>query len=102
MSSSLQDSALCSSQWMVSACPQISKSSRPFTKPLGIVPRASITIGITVTFIFHSFFLVLWQDSGTYLSFRFLLFLLCGSPRRQSSLFARFFFLFFSFFFFFF
>ena len=41
--------------WMVSACPLISKFSSPFTNLLGIVPSARITIGITVTFMFHVF-----------------------------------------------
>ena len=36
--------------WMVSM------SSSPFINPLVTVPSAPITIGITVTFIFHSFF----------------------------------------------
>ena len=35
--------------WMVTARPPISISSRPFIKPLGIVPSASITIGIVMT-----------------------------------------------------
>ena len=52
---------------MVSACPLISKSSSLFTNPLGIAPSASITIGITATFMFH-YFLVLWQGLGTYVS----------------------------------
>ena len=38
--------------WRVSACALISKSSSPFTNPLGIVPNSSITIVITVTFVF--------------------------------------------------
>ena len=38
------------------SCPLISKSSSPFTNSLGIVPSAPTTIGITVTFMFHSFF----------------------------------------------
>ena len=42
--------------WMVSTCPLISKSSGPFTNPLGIIPSAPITIGITVIFMFYSFF----------------------------------------------
>ena len=41
---------------MVSTRPLISKSSSPFIHPLVIVPRAPITIGITVTYMFHSFF----------------------------------------------
>ena len=42
--------------WMVSARPLISKSSSPFNNPLIIVPRAPITIGVNVTYMFHSFF----------------------------------------------
>ena len=42
--------------WMVSTRPSTSKSSRPFNKPLVTVPKAPITIGIIVTFIFHRFF----------------------------------------------
>ena len=57
--------------WMASTCPLISKSSCLFTKPLEIVPSESIKIIITVTFIFHSFFLVSWQHLGTNLSFYF-------------------------------
>ncbi len=42
--------------WMVSTRPPTSKSSGPFNNPLVTVPKAPITIGIIVTFIFHSFF----------------------------------------------
>ena len=42
--------------WMVSTQPPTSKSSRPFNNPLVTVPKAPITIGIIVTFMFHSFF----------------------------------------------
>ena len=42
--------------WMVSARPLISKSSIPSTSSLGTVPSAPITISITVTLMFHSFF----------------------------------------------
>ena len=42
--------------WMVSTRPPTSKSSRPFNNPLVLVPKAPITIGIIVTFMFHSFF----------------------------------------------
>ena len=41
---------------MVSTRPPTSKSSRPFNNSLVTVPRAPITIGIIVTFMFHSFF----------------------------------------------
>ena len=44
--------------WMVSIRPQISNSSSPFIKPLGIVASAPITIGIDVTFMFQSFFFI--------------------------------------------
>ena len=50
---------------MVSVCPLISKCSSPFTKHLGIVPSARI--GITVTFMFHTFFSS--QARSKYLSF---------------------------------
>ena len=42
--------------WMVSTRSPTSKSSRPFNNPLVTVPKAPITIGIFVTFIFHRFF----------------------------------------------
>ena len=42
--------------WMVSTHPFISKSSSLFINPLVTVPRALITIGITVTLMFYSFF----------------------------------------------
>ena len=41
--------------WMVTRLPT-SKSSRPFNNPLVTAPKAPITIGIIVTFMFHSFF----------------------------------------------
>ena len=42
--------------WMVSARPPTSKSSSPFCNPFVTVPKAPITIGIIVTFMFHIFF----------------------------------------------
>ena len=56
--------------WMVSICPLISKFSSSFTNPLEIVPNVPITIGITITIMFHSY-LVLLQGLDFYLSFAF-------------------------------
>ena len=53
--------------WIVSTCPPASKSSRPFNNPLVIVPKAPITIGTIVSFMFHSFFNSLARSR--YLSF---------------------------------
>ena len=52
---------------MVTICPLISYSSSPFTKPLGIVQGAPITIGITATFMFHSFYSYLERSRYLYL-----------------------------------
>ena len=40
---------------MVSTCPLISQSFSPLTNTSGIIPSAPTTIGITVTFMYHSF-----------------------------------------------
>ena len=53
--------------WMVSTRPPTSKSSRPFNTPSVTVPKAPITIGTIVTFMFHSFFNSLARSR--YLSF---------------------------------
>ena len=62
----------------------IAKSSNPFTNLLMTVPRASITISITSTFVFHSFF-----NSQVRLRYYPLLFaffqIYCGQPKQQSS-----------------
>ena len=62
--------------WLVSTRPPTSKSSRPFNNPLVIVPKAPITIGKIVTFMFHSFFNSLARSRYLpffSLSFRFIL-----------------------------
>ena len=64
--------------WMVSTRPPTSKSSSPFNSPLVTVLNAPITIGIIVTFKFHSFFLIPQQGLGTYPSFHILSVLYCG------------------------
>ena len=74
---------------MVSTCPLIFKSSHSCTNPLVTVPSAPITIGITITFMFHCFS-VLKQDLGIYLFFSFPSVLPCGQSEWQSSLFGRF------------
>ena len=42
--------------WMVYTRPPTSKSSEPFNNSLVTVPKAPITIGTIVNFMFHSFF----------------------------------------------
>ena len=61
---------------IVSTRPPTSKSSRPFNNPLVIEPKAPITIGTIVTFMFHSLFNSLARLrylSFFSLSFRFIL-----------------------------
>ena len=83
--------------WMVSARLSISISSSVLNKILGTAPSAPIIIGVTVTFMFHSYF-----SSVSCLAFRFLRFSPSDLIGRQNSLFDRFFPFpfFFSFFFF--
>ena len=61
--------------WMVSTRPLISKSFSPFINPLVTVPRAPITTGIYVTFMFYSFFNSLARSRYLFflLSFNFTL-----------------------------
>ena len=74
---------------VVSTHPLISKSSSPFTYLLEIVPRAPITISITVTFMFHNSFN--FRARSRYSSlFLLSLILLCGLPDEQNSQFSRF------------
>ena len=69
---------------MVSTRLFISKSSCPFDNPLVTVPKAPITIGIIVTFMFHSFFSIPKQGPATYYSFHFLSVLFYCQPDQQS------------------
>ena len=62
--------------WIVCTRPPTSKSSRPFNDPSVIVPKAPITIGKIVTFMFYSFFKSLARSRYLYFfshSFSFIL-----------------------------
>ena len=77
--------------WMVSTFPSTSKSSSPFNSPLVTVQKAPITLDITVTIMFLSFFFsILKQGRATYSSFHFLSVLFCGQPGQQSRQFCKF------------
>ena len=73
---------------MVSTRSPTSKSSTPFNNPLVTVPKAPITIGIIVTFMFHSFFNSLARSM--YLSPFSRSVLFCGLPGQQNRQFCRF------------
>ena len=78
--------------WMVSTYSLISKSSSPCTNTLVNVPSVPITIDITVTFMFHSFFSSLKRPR--HLSLFSLSFILpCSQPEQQSPLFGGSFFM---------
>ena len=62
--------------WIISTRPLISMFSGPYSNPLVTLPWAPITIGITVSFMFHCFFGSLartWYLSLLLLSFTFTL-----------------------------
>ena len=62
--------------WMISAHLPISNSSSPLVSFRGIVPSASITVGITVTFMFHSLFSSLARSKYLFLFSFSLIFML--------------------------
>ena len=88
VSSSFQDSSQDSGRSLVSIVSTrltTSMSSRPFNNPLVIVPKAPITIGTIVTFMFHSLFNSLARSrylSFFSLSLRFILWS-TGTAKRQ-------------------
>ena len=86
--------------WMVSTRPPTSKSSRPFNNPLATVPKAPITIGIIVTFIFHSFFNSLARSRYLSLFSHSFSFILRSAGIAKSTILQIFFFFFFFFFYF--
>ena len=76
---------------MYSIRPLISKSSRPFTNPLMTVSKVPITVGIIVTFMFHSFFFQFSSKVEVLIVlFCFFSILLCGQPGQQSPQFCKF------------
>ena len=75
--------------WMVATRSLISKSSCPFSNPFVTVPKAPLTIGIIVTFMYHVFS-ILEQGRSTYPSFHILSVLFCGQPGQKSQQFCRF------------
>ena len=79
--------------WMVSTRPPTFKSSRLFNNPLVTVPKAPITIGIIVTFMFHSFFNSLVKPRNFSHSFTFFQFYSVVSRDSKVNNFADFLFL---------
>ena len=79
--------------WIVSTRPPTCKSSRPFNNPYVIVPKAPITIGIFVTFMFHRFINSLARSR--YLSFfsRSFSFILWSAGAAKSTILQILFFL---------
>ena len=72
--------------WVVSTRPPTCKSCRYFNNTFVIVPRAPITIGTIVTFMFHSFFNSLARSR--YLSFfsHSFRFILCSAGTAKSTI----------------
>ena len=83
--------------WMVSTRPSTSKSSRLFNNHLVTVPKASITIGIIVTFMFHRFFNSLARSRYLSLFSHSFSFILWSAATAKSTVFQIFFFFFFLF-----
>ena len=80
--------------WMVSTRPPTSKSS-PFNNPLVTEPKAPITIGIIVTFMFHSFFNSLARSRYLSLFSHSFSFILWSAETAKSTILQIFFFFFF-------
>ena len=78
--------------WMVSTRPLTSKSSCPFNNPLVTVPKEPMTTGIILTFMFHSFSILL-QVRDTCPAFHILSVLFCGQTGQQSRRFCKYYFL---------
>ena len=81
--------------WIVSIRRPTSKSPRPFNNPLVIGPKAPITIGTIVTFMFHSFFNSLARSRYLSLFSHFFRFILWSAGIANSTILQVFFFFFF-------
>ena len=79
---------------MVSTRPPTSKSSSLFNNPLVTIPKAPITIGIIVTFMFHSFFQFSSKVEVLILLFTFFQFYSVVSRDSKIDNFVNFFFFF--------
>ena len=80
--------------WMVSTRPPTSKSSRPFNNLLVTVPKAPITIGMIVTFMFHSFFNSVARSRYSSLFSHSFSFILWSAVTAKSTILQIFFFVF--------
>ena len=80
--------------WMVSTRPPTPKSSSPFNNPLVTVPKAPVTIGIIVTFMFHSFFNSLGRLRCLSFFSHSFSFILCSAVTAKSTILQIFFFFF--------
>ena len=79
--------------WIVSTFLLIYKSLSPFTNPSGIVPSAPITTGITITFMFHSFFSSLAKSRNLSLFILSFIFTLLSVGIAESTIWQALFFL---------
>ena len=70
--------------WMVSPRLSTSKSSSPFSNPLVTVPKAPITIGIIVTFMFQSLFFFQFPSKVEVLILLFTFFQFYSVVRQDS------------------
>ena len=75
---------------MISILSLISNSSSLFSKSLGIISSVLITIDITATFIFYSFFSSLIKSKYLFILF-FSFILICGLLEQQNQLDDKFF-----------
>ena len=71
---------------MVLICSLIFNSSNPHSKPLGTVPGAPITIGITITFMFHNFFNFLARSKHLFLFSLSLFFIMWSAGTVKSTI----------------